>query len=213
MAELILTSDDFGLSKVFNQRMIEMLKSNLLSSISIMVDKVTTDQQNQIAEIKKMYSKNNFSLGLHLEISEADNETAFQRQWNRFEKLLSMTPDYIDVHKGHFQNVTFNTIAEFCLQKSVRFRKYKGTTVNVSSPESSLTATFKSWDEIKKWIDSFKSNSTYELVFHIGSFDPDSKSSLNKDRELDIEKLKLVHDFISGKNISVVSYKLLPIIQ
>lgn len=209
MTKLILTSDDFGLSKVFNQCMIEMLQSNLLSSISIMVNQVTPDQQNQIAEIKKMYSKNNFSLGLHLEVSATDNEAAFQSQWNKFEKLLSMTPDYIDVHKGHFQNATFNSIAGFCLQKGVRFRKYKETTVNVSSPESSLTATFKELDAIKEWIDNFKTNSTYELVFHIGSFDPDSKSSLNKERELDIEKLKLVHQFISDKNISVVNYKTL----
>ena len=57
-------------------------------------------------------------------------------------------------------------------------------------PESSLTATFKELDAIKEWIDNFEINSTYELVFHIGSFDPDSKSSLNKERELDIEKLQ-----------------------
>ena len=209
MPNLILTSDDFGTSKIFNQRMIEMLQSNMLTSISIMVDQVTPDQQNQFAEIKKMYAQNNFSLGLHLEVSEADNESVYQRQWNRFDELLSLTPDYIDVHKGHFQNATFNAIAEFCLQKGVRFRKYKETTVNVSSPESSLTATFKELDAIKEWIDKFEVSSTYELVFHIGSFDPDSKSSLNKERELDIEKLKMVHQFISDKNISVVNYKTL----
>ncbi|HOZ82811.1 MAG: ChbG/HpnK family deacetylase [Bacteroidia bacterium] len=207
MPSLILTSDDFGLSKIFNQRMIELLQSNFLSSISIMINQVTSDQQNQIAEIKKMYAKNNFSLGLHLEVSEADDEATYQSQWNMFEQLLSIPPDYIDVHKGHFQNATFNSIAEFCLQKRVRFRKYKETTVNVSSPESSLTATFKELGAIKEWIANFKTNSTYELVFHIGSFDPDSKSSLNKDRELDIEKLKHVHEFISDKNISITNYK------
>lgn len=209
MTKLILTSDDFGLSKVFNQSMIEMIQSNLLSSISIMVNQVTPCQQNQIAEIKRMYAQNHFSLGLHLEVSASDNETVYQSQWNRFDELFSITPDYIDVHKGHFQNVTFNNIAEFCLQKEVRFRKYKETKVNVSSPECSLTATFKEFDAIKQWIDNFKTNSTYELVFHIGRFDPYSKSSLNKERELDIEKLKLVHQYISDKNISLVNYKTL----
>jgi predicted glycoside hydrolase/deacetylase ChbG (UPF0249 family) len=207
MVKLILTSDDFGLSKVYNERMIEMLQSNFLSSISILVDQETPDQQNQFVEVIKMYFKKNFSLGLHLEIVEASNETSFQRQWDKFEKLLSTTPDYIDVHKGHFQNVTFNTIAEFCLKKGVSFRKYKETTVNVNSPASSLTATFKNLDNIKEWIDNFENGLTYELVFHIGSFDPDSKSSLNKEREQDIEKLKQVHQFISDKNISVVNYK------
>ena len=81
MPSLILTSDDFGLSKIFNQRMIELLQSNFLSSISIMINQVTSDQQNQIAEIKKMYAKNNFSLGLHLEVSEADDEATYQSQW------------------------------------------------------------------------------------------------------------------------------------
>lgn len=209
MTKLILTSDDFGLSIVYNARMIEMLQSNLLSSISIMVDKITNEQQNQITEIRLLYSQNNFSLGLHLEISEADNETAYQRQWNKFEEILLMKPDYIDIHKGHFQNATFNAIAEFCLKKSVPFRKYIETTVNVFSPENYMTATYNEIDAIKEWIDNFKTTSTYELVFHIGSFDPDSKSSLNKERELDIEKLKLVHQFILDKNISVVNYKTL----
>lgn len=207
MPSLILTSDDFGLSGIFNQRMIEMLQSNFLSSISVMVKQVSPDQQNQIDEIKKMYSQINFSLGLHLEVSEADDETTYQNQWDKFEQLFSLIPDYIDVHKGHFQNVTFNSIATFCLKKGVRFRKYKETTVDVRSPKNSLTATFKELDAIKEWIDNFEANSTYELVFHIGSFDPDSKSSLNKERELDIEKLKLVHQFILDKNISIVNYK------
>ncbi|QQR94006.1 MAG: ChbG/HpnK family deacetylase [Bacteroidota bacterium] len=57
MPSLILTSDDFGLSKIFNQRMIELLQSNFLSSISIMINQVTSDQQNQIAEIKKCMLK------------------------------------------------------------------------------------------------------------------------------------------------------------
>lgn len=207
MPNLILTSDDFGLSKVFNQRMIEMLQAKYLSSISILVNHITPYQHNQIVEIKKIYAQSDFSLGLHLETSGGDDNSNYQSQWKKFEQLLESTPDYIDVHKGHFQNAAFDSIAAFCLQKEVPFRKYKETTLKVSSPENSLTATFKSVSEIEEWISSFKLNATYELVFHIGSFDPDSKSSLNKGRELDIDKLKVIYTYILERNISITNYK------
>jgi len=207
MPKLILSSDDFGLSKVYNKRMIEMTQSGLLSSISVLVERDLSGQSSQFATIKKLHERKEFSLGLHLEITAEDDEAVFESQWSKFEDLLGMTPNYVDIHKGHFQNVNFNTIGEFCLVKGVHFRKYNETTIDVSSPTQSLTATHKDLDTIKTWIDNFESNLIYELVFHIGTFDPGSKSSLNKEREFDVEKLRLVHKFISDKGIPVVSYK------
>jgi predicted glycoside hydrolase/deacetylase ChbG (UPF0249 family) len=207
MAGLILTSDDFGMSIVWNKWMLEMLRSNLLSSVSIMVDRVTSDQENQINELLEMDVLNNFSLGLHLEIADKNYERDCQRQWNKFVRLLKRQPDYVDIHKGHLHKDKFDTVAELCLQKNVSFRKYNETAVNADSPKESLIATFLKWDEIKQWIDQLKNGSTYELVFHIGIFDPENNSSLNQGRVLDVENLILVNQYIDDKNITIVNFK------
>jgi predicted glycoside hydrolase/deacetylase ChbG (UPF0249 family) len=142
MAGLILTSDDFGMSIVWNKWMLEMLKSNLLSSVSIMVNRITSDQENQINELLEMYVLNNLSLGLHLEINDKNYEKECQRQWNKFVRLLKRQPDYVDIHKGHLHKDKFDTIAVLCLQKNVCFRKYNETSVAVNSPKESLIAPF-----------------------------------------------------------------------
>src|SRR5713226_5866744 len=115
MPKLILSSDDFGLSKIYNAKIIEMAQSHFLSSISVLVERSLAEQSGQLAAVKRLYEEKEISLGLHLEITAADGETVFDSQWKRFENLVGMTPDYIDVHKGHFHNVNFDTIGRFCV--------------------------------------------------------------------------------------------------
>jgi len=187
--------------------MIEMIQSGLLSSISVMSERVTSEQSSQLEKIRELYQEKDLSLGLHLEITNTDGDAVFERQWDQFENLLGLTPNYVDVHKGHFNNITFDTVAKFCLSRSVYFRKYNETTIFVSSPAQSFTATYQDLDIINKWIGNFDRDLTYELIFHIGKFDPDCKSSLNQEREIDVEKLRRVHQLLAEKRISVVSYK------
>lgn len=207
MANLILTSDDFGMSIVWNDKMLEMLKSKQLSSVSIMIDRITSKQQSQINELMEMYALNDFSLGLHLEIAEENYEEDCHRQWREFKRILNRQPDYVDIHKGHLHRDKFDTIGKIGLQKNISFRKYNDTSVAVKSPQESLIATFLKWDEIQRWIDQMKKGFTYELVFHIGVFDPKNDSSLNAERVLDIENLILVNQYIEDKSISIVSFK------
>ncbi|WP_281638011.1 ChbG/HpnK family deacetylase [Flavobacterium marginilacus] len=207
MLKLILTSDDFGLSRIYNEQMLKMLQLNLLSSVSVMVDRVSEDQASQIERLQRLYSTQHFTLGLHLEIDDNVDIKKYQRQWGNFVKIFGITPDYIDIHKGQLYPTKINSIAEFCLQKKVNFRKYIENTVNVKSPKESFIASYSEWDDIKERLNTLDTNSIYELVFHIGIFDPTSKSSLNKERELDIQKLKLIHQYLVNKNISVANYK------
>lgn len=209
MPKLILSSDDFGLSTIYNAKMIEMAQSGFLSSISVLVNRYSQHQSSQLTVIRKLSEEKGFSLGLHLEITAEDREAVFDSQWKKFENLLGIAPHYVDIHKGHFENVNFNAVGEFCLLRGVPFRKYRETTIDVPSPAQSFTATHRNLDAIVTWIDTFESNSIYELVFHIGTFDPDSKSSLNQERERDVEKLLLVHKVILTRGIYIVSYKAL----
>ena len=209
--KLIISSDDFGLSAIYNAKMIEMAQSRFLSSISVLVERHLDEQYEQLVEVKRLSEEKQISLGLHLEITAADGTPVFDLQWKRFENLVGSIPDYIDVHKGHFHNVNFNAIGEFCLTKGVPFRRYPETTIEVPSPAKTLNATYTDVGSIEKWINSLRGDLIYELVFHIGAFDPNSKSRLNHERERDVEKLLLVHKLISDRAISLVNYKTLKI--
>ncbi len=207
MPKLIVSSDDFGLSEIYNAKMIEMAQARLLSSISVLVRRNLKEQSTQLAAIKKLNDEKHISLGLHLEIAATDGEAVFEAQWKAFESLMHRRPDYLDIHKGHFHNVNFNVVAGFCLEKSIPFRKYEETTIEVRSPVGTLTATNRDLDTIEKWLNDLEPGLIYELVFHVGTFDPNSKSSLNRERERDVDKLLVLQTLIADKNISVVTYK------
>jgi predicted glycoside hydrolase/deacetylase ChbG (UPF0249 family) len=187
--------------------MIEMAQSRFLSSISVLVERHLEEQYDQLVEITRLRTERQISLGLHLEITAGDGAAVFDRQWKIFDNLTGSVPDHIDVHKGHFHNVNFNAVGEFCLTKGVPFRRYEETTVQVASPAGTLTATYTDLANIEKWIHSLQGNLVYELVFHIGVFDPDSKSRLNQERGHDVEKLLLLQKFISDRGISIVNYR------
>ena len=206
MLKVILTSDDFGLSEIYNDKIIEQIESKTLTSVSIMVDKVTQSQQIQIQKLKVLINSNNISLGLHLELSNNDISVELARQWDMFLGVFQIEPNYIDIHKGSEFQGSFDDIATFCNLKAVPFRKYAKTKINVRSPDNSITATRLNIEELNKQIENLNDEQVYEFVFHIGAFDPNSKSSFNKERELDIEKLKFVIKKLANKNATIISY-------
>lgn len=204
---IILTSDDFGLSTVYNEKILEMLRLGHLTSISILVKRISGEQTNQIDELINYHSKKNISLGLHLELTESELITDVQKQFLRFKELFGFAPESIDLHKNSLFKGDYNIIAEFCNAKHIAFRKYPSTTCLVASPSLSVIATKMDIDSIEKTIDDFKGGNIYEIIFHIGTYDPNSKSKLNKERELDIIKLIQVHKIINQKKLALTNYK------
>lgn len=206
MKKVILTSDDFGLSEIYNTKIIEQIESNKLTSVSTMVDKVTPSQQIQIQKLKALKNSNNISLGLHLELTNDNTSLELVRQWDKFFEIFQIEPNYVDIHKGSEFQGSFDDIASFCNLKDVPFRKYKNTKIKVRSPDNSITATRYNIEELNKLIENLKDETVYEFVFHIGVFDPNSKSTFNKERELDIEKLNFVIKNLANKSATIISY-------
>ena len=204
---MILTSDDFGMSLIFNKKIIELIKMGYLSSVSIMINRYTLEQTRQFDSILSYYKQNKISLGLHLEISEQNVISECQKQWNKFISIFGFKPNYIDIHKGKLIKNVHDLIANFCLSKNICFRKYLKTKVNTYSPTKSFVSTNKSLKSLINIIDNLKHENIYELIFHIGLFDPKCKSNLNKGREKDIEKLKYIFKYIMKKKIKIVNYK------
>jgi predicted glycoside hydrolase/deacetylase ChbG (UPF0249 family) len=206
-AKVILTSDDFGLSKLYNEKIIEMLQIGYLTSVSVMIKKISEKQISQVNTLIDTAKNKDISIGLHLELSELDYLNEVNIQWSLFETIFGSSPDYLDLHKSNCFKGDYNELAKFCNLKNIAFRKYLATNIPVDSPTFSITATNESIIKIKEIIGSFECNKIYELVFHIGVNDPESISKLNKERELDIEKLIEISQFIKEKRMILANYK------
>jgi len=208
MGNIILTSDDFGLSKIYNREILLALQSDLLTSVSIMVDGHLFRQQQQVLTLKLLAKEKNVSLGLHLEIgiNQRDIRELCLNQWNKFINILGLEPDYIDIHKDHLFRNHYDDIAGFCIEKKVAFRKYKETTVKLKAPDDMFIASSESLNSIEERLNVMKSNETLEMVFHLGMYDEDVVSSLNKERAEDRKKLEWAHQVINKLGLKLMSY-------
>ena len=206
-AKIILTSDDFGLSTVYNNKILEMLKQDLLTSVSVMVKRVSDDQLPQFEELIILKRNKQISIGLHLELSDCNYTNEMLLQFSLFEYYLGFKPDYMDLHKGGYFKGNLNIIADFCHFKHLAFRKYPLTTSIVACPNLSITATNMDYSTLENVIFSFENDKIYEIVFHIGVFDPISQSTLNRERERDLEKLIKVHQLIKQRKLILTNYK------
>ena len=206
MINLILTSDDFGMSPIFDDKMMLMIEEGFLSSVSIMVAREIANLERRRDLLLRLYTERDLSLGLHLEVKDKNVSVACERQWDIFTEVFGLQPDYVDVHKQHVSKFLYDSIAHFCVSKDTCFRKYRQTSIKVKSPSSCLISTYTNLDSIIEWINSRAEDSMSELVFHIGSFDPQCKSHLNGERENEINRLKSVYNYAISKQIKIVSY-------
>ncbi len=208
MGNIILTSDDFGLSKVYNREILKAIESDLLSSVSVMVKGHIARQQEQVSYLLVLSAQKNVSLGLHLEISQDVDHIHHLcvQQWNKFVEIMGMKPDYIDIHKDHLFSAYYNDIADFCIEKNVAFRKYKETQVKLVAPDDMIMASSNSLLLLENKLNNVKDGQTLELVFHIGVYDENVVSSLNKERAEDRAKLESVHQIINKLGLKVVNY-------
>ncbi len=207
-AKVILTSDDFGLSRVYNEKILEMLKiQESLSSVSVMVKRISPEQITQLKELVNISKEKDISIGLHLELSSTNYIDEAEKQFFLFENYFGFSPDYIDIHKSSCFKGDYDLLAEYCNLQCVAFRKYPLTTKAVASPTLSILATSVEKEELERRIKNFEGNQIYEIIFHIGVYDPDSKSTLNRERELDIIKLQNVYQWIKEERMIIVNYK------
>ncbi|KQN37220.1 hypothetical protein ASE92_20375 [Pedobacter sp. Leaf41] len=173
-----------------------------------MVDGHLFRQQQQVLMLKLLAKEKNISLGLHLEIgiNQIDIRELCLNQWNRFINILGLEPDYIDIHKDHLFRNHYDDIAGFCIEKKVAFRKYKETTVKLKAPDDMFIASSESLNSIEERLNVMKSNETLEMVFHLGMYDEDVVSSLNKERAEDRKRLEWAHEVINKLGLKLMSY-------
>ena len=53
MIKLIINADDFGYSKVFNEKILDLLEKDFIKSTTVLVNWITDEQKEQIQRLKK----------------------------------------------------------------------------------------------------------------------------------------------------------------
>ncbi|TMB15373.1 MAG: ChbG/HpnK family deacetylase [Deltaproteobacteria bacterium] len=93
---LIVTGDDFGISRGINRGIVEAHLSGIVTSTSLMVDRPACEEAVALARRCPT-----LSLGLHLELDAVDPElvpTEIGRQHTRFVELVGSAPTHVDTH-------------------------------------------------------------------------------------------------------------------
>ncbi|EKE07257.1 MAG: hypothetical protein ACD_18C00141G0014 [uncultured bacterium] len=207
MKYLIINADDFGYSKIFNTSILLLIKNRLISSTSVMVNWVNDEQSDQISELLTLTKSHNLSIGLHLEFSDNNFKAEIERQYKKFFSIFEFSPSHIDLHKSTFLKESYPSIIEFCKEKNLPCRNHKFDIDDVVKTKNEvMSGTRMSFDELKRTIENFKDEESYEILFHPGSYDQNCKSSLNKERELDIKKIEEINKFLKENNIKLISY-------
>lgn len=103
MKWLIVTGDDFGITRGINRGIVEAHRDGILTSTSLMVDRPVSEEAVALAR-----QCPTLSLGLHLELDgiEAERVPAeLERQHTRFLALVGTAPTHVDSHHDVHRNL------------------------------------------------------------------------------------------------------------
>ncbi len=207
MKSLIINADDFGYSRIFNEEILKLINEGLVTSTTVMVNWVDSSQDKQIAELIQLSETRDISVGLHLEFENTNFRNEINSQFEKFKKLFSFNPSHIDLHKWAYIEDSYPAIQNFCKKNNLACRSNGINTIGVLTTDGEAFSTMrKSFEEIKSWIESLEDNKTYEILFHPGIYDPNSKSSFNKERENDVWNIKELDKILDKNNIKLINF-------
>lgn len=208
MKYLIINADDFGYSKVFNKKILELLEKRLITSTSVMIEWIDNKQKNQLEKLKQIRETLKISVGLHIEFKNENFEKQIQEQFNKFIAIFKFEPDHIDIHKKTYLQNGYPAIMRFCFEQGIPCKNHGFAEPRaIMTDEPILNATKKDIAEIKNWLHGLKEEKYYAINFHPGIYDPNSKSSFNEIREIDAKNIEAIFPLFNELNIKLISFK------
>lgn len=210
MKYLIINADDFGYSKLFNQKILELLERGLLTSTSVMIDWIDEVQGRQVRRLKEITKSSDISVGLHTEFKNEDFKEQIQEQFKKFTTIFGFEPHYIDIHKSTYLDNGYLAIMQFCVEKNIPCKNHNLVGPKVMTTDgTTFKATGEDFESITRWLGSLVDNKTYLIQFHPGIYDPESKSSFNEIREVDASYIEMLPAVLKQFNIQPIDFKYL----
>ncbi len=210
MKKLIINADDFWMSKIYNREIIDLAKSEKISSISVMTKRWIENQIEDVEELKKVCNWKNISIGLHLEFKGKEDNylNNIEDQMQKFIGVFWFSPNHLDVHKESPEGKCTNEIVEKANNLNITFRNRSDQRLaNKHTDWERYVASKKTIQEVETWLWSLEDNKSYEIVFHPWKYDSESSSSLNKEREDDVKMILHINELKEKMNIEIVSFK------
>ena len=211
MKRLIVNADDFGYGFLFNKMILELINERKVTSTSVMVDRISSEQNEQIKELIELSKKGFVSVGLHVEFKNTNFNDEIKRQFEKFIQIFSFKPSHLDIHKMEYIEKGYPSIREFCKKEDIQCKNvctpYKLKEIDGLRTNEGLCfdGTNKTISEIEKWLSSL-GEGTYTIAFHPGYYDPNSKSSFNKVRETDAVNIREMYPLLSKYGIQLTSF-------
>ena len=140
-----------------------------------------------------MNNHKKISVGLHLEFLTENYYDEIEQQVEMFMDLFNFFPSHLDIHKPSGSEAESFAVEKFCLENDLPCRRICSTLGNVKTTDKKyINGTEIEIDSLNDILEDLEENNSYEILFHPGTYDPQCTSSLNKDRELDIEKIHYI---------------------
>jgi predicted glycoside hydrolase/deacetylase ChbG (UPF0249 family) len=209
MIKLIINADDFGYSKVFNEKILELLEKGFIKSTTVLVNRIAESQKGQIKRLIELSKTGKITVGLHTDFNlEEPLNPQMEEQYKIFISIFGFKPTHIDIHK-FMEHKPIEAMNQFAEKHNLPVRNcgIKANTKQTTYPAFFCTDWILKLDKVLDFLKTVKDGSSCELITHPGKYDPNCKSSLNKEREIDFEVIIKIQKFLeSNRNIRNVSY-------
>ena len=214
MKSLIVTGDDFGMSRGINRGIVQAHRGGVLTSASLMVTRPACEEA---ASLGRQYLT--LSLGLHLELDPDDSEgvpAALARQLARFRDLIGVPPTHIDSHHDVHRDPRV-------LPHLLAWARPAGVPVRGHSGIHHLSKFYGQWggethleqigvNGLVHLLDAEVRDGVTELSCHPGYVEPEFLSSYTAEREVELRTLcdHRVRGAIGDMAIHLINFKDLP---
>jgi len=211
---LIVTADDFGISRGVNRGIVEAHRAGILTSTSLMVNRPAVEQAADVGRACP-----DLSIGLHLELDAdgaRDVPTELTRQLSRFTELVGAPPTHVDSHHDVHKNPRV-------LPDVLALARRLGVPLRGYSHVRHLSKFYGQWggethleqisvDGLLRLLDTELGPGVTELTCHAGYVDEGLTSSYSVEREAELRTVcdPRVRPALVERSIRLVGFRDLP---
>ncbi len=222
MIKVVINADDFGYSRIFNAKILDLLQRGAIKSATILVNRID-DKQQDVSQLISVHKNLDVGIGIEYELTRKESATEdIDAQYKKFISVFGFSPSHFSMHlpkvlrDRHDSSEIIKSLA-YKIQKFAQIQnipmdndgpygiedwgKVRTTTVPI------FMGTYHNFKEIQNYFEKMKNGKSYEIIFHPGEYDPVNTSSLNAERKNDYDNILRLQEWLKPrKDIQIISF-------